>query len=375
MATAFLAIFDETGLPNAAPYYQQFPREPSPRGDMRLSTKVMKRVSNMTLGTLLDQMALIGAGGVAMVVCHGVTTGLLIRVASNGTFAESDALKVIMSAAEVDDLAAKIKAMPARNETELKAKLAAWKKLMTERKIANVAGELTQVEAEKVYRQWFENEAKRVRIKSATLRELIKKMKAVRAKALERVEIRACSAGQNKDTMETLKRFFGCGRLLAPTGTTFFLHPFFIDSVRSWPSIVHWDPVRREREAGNRVRLAGPLSRLHANLLRSSGEKREFLQWGAAFVMKIWELEPFKFAAMGAAGRPLRTVGPRNLEPDWQDVRQFVHQFIMPASTYRQGSFRAAGFWEPSYTPRKGQPKLQWVLPNEPEYLAAIAQT
>ena len=166
-------------------------------------------------------------------------------------------------------------------------------------------------------------------------------------------------------------------RLRPPAGataTTFYLNPFFIDSVSSWPNIVHWDPVRREREAARRVRLAGPLSRLHANVLRSSGEKREFLQSGAAFVMKIWELEPFKFAAMGVrAGRC--AVGRRNLEPDWQDVRQFVHHFIMPASTYRQGPFRAAGFWEPSYTPRQGQPKLQWVLPNEPEYLVTIAPT
>ncbi len=341
---------------------------------MRLSTKIMRRVSNLTLGSLLDQMALIDTGGVAMVVCHGVTTGLLIRVARNGKFAESDALEVIMSSAEVDDLAAKVKAMPAQDEQELKAKLAAWKKLMTERKIANIAGEFTQAEAEKEYRSWFEREAGRLGIKSATLRDLIKKMKSVRAKKLDRVEIRACSAGKNKDTMQTLKRFFGCEHLLAPTATTFFLLPFFIDTVSSWPNIVRWDPVRRERETAGRVRLAGPLSRLSANVLRSTGEKREFLNWGAAFVMKIWELEPFKFGAMGAAGRPLRAVGPRNLEPDWQDVRQFVHHFIMPASTYRQGSFRAAGFWEPEYKPQQGQTKLKWVLPNEAEYVAAIAQ-
>ena len=197
MATAFLAIFDDTGLPTAAPYYQQFPREPSPRGDMRLSTKVMKRVSRITLASLLDQMALIDNGGVAMVVCHGISTGLLIPVAANGKFADVDALKVIMSAAETDDAAAQVQAMPARNDDERKAKVAAWKKLFTERKVANIAGEFTVVEAEKEYRRWFENEAGRLAIKSATLRELIKKMKRVRAKQLNRVEIRACSAGRN----------------------------------------------------------------------------------------------------------------------------------------------------------------------------------
>ena len=113
---------------------------------------------------------------------------------------------------------------------------------------------------------------------------------------------------------------------------------------------------------------------MQPNELRNTGQRREFLKWGAAFVMKIWELELFKYAAMGAAGRPLRQVGPQNLEPDWNDVRQFIHNYVMPASTYRRGPFRAAGFWEPDYKVKKGQKKLKWVLPNEPEYLSAIQE-
>ncbi len=311
MPEDFRAIIDASGLPSAAPYYQAFPREPSPAGAMKVERSKTVALANIHLGAVLDQMARVGTGGVVLLVCHGVSTGLLIPLAPGGGLdATADSLEVIATVGTIHDESKAIRAMPEKTDDEKNAKLAAWREFFRRRKIVEITGEFTLREAAKAFQDWLNNQGKRLLISSAALLALVTKSRAVQAKKLKRVEIRACSAGKNKDTMKVLKAFFGCEALLAPKATTFYLTPIFVDSVANWPSVVHWDPGHLERLRGGR--LPGPLGRLTPENLRAQGKRRFFFGKHAAFTMSIWEIAAFKFAGMGAAGRRLsRGAHPR----------------------------------------------------------------
>lgn len=372
MAAKFRVIIDASGLPEAASYYREFPREPSPAGEMAISMAAMAALTNLTFAGVLDQMATVAGGGTVLLVCHGVSDGFLITLSSSGgKFAQTEALKLIMDTAPIDDEAAEIRKLPQKTDDEKKAKIARWKEFFTRRKVANITGELfTLQEAEATYADWLKGRARLLGIDSAALLALIKKMKAVQARKLKRVEVRACHVGKSKDAMRVFKKFFGCEQFLAPTATTFYLPPVFVDSVSAWPSIVHWDPTHPQRvkelqfRDGGRV-LGREASKEMMTKFVKTGKERVFLTRHSAVVLRICEISAFKFIGIAAAGRPL-TRPQRTLDPDWPYVAGFVGEFIMPRTAYRRGPFRAAGFWEPSVD------GLPWVLPNEPQYLKVI---
>jgi hypothetical protein len=363
----FRVIIDASGLPGAAPYYRQFPREPSPAGELAIKPATIAALPNLHFAAVLDQMAAVDAGGIVLLVCHGTSDGFLVPLSSKGgAFAQTGALEVIFTTGPIDDEAAEIRKMPQKSDDDKKAKLARWKEFFGRRKIVNITGEFTLQEAETAYKGWLANQAKGLGIAADTLLALVKKMRAVQAKRLKRVEVRACHVGKTPASMRVFKKFFGCEQFLAPKATTFYLPPVFVDSVSAWPSIFHWDPAHPQRVREFRwTRGRQVLGRDTIKEFIKSGKERYFLTSHSAFVLRICKIIGFEFIAAGVAGRPLSRP-LRGLDPEWKYVAGFVQEFILPSSTYQRGPFRAAGFWEPDVD------GLPWVLPNEPQYLKVI---
>ncbi len=373
MAAKFRVIIDASGLPEAAPYYREFPREPSPAGELAISMASIAALRNLTFAGVLDQMAAVANGGTVLLVCHGVSDGFLLPLSpSGGKLALIKPLGTILDTAPIDEEAAEIRKLPQKTEDEKKAKIARWKEFFIRRHIVNITGEyFTLQEAEAAYADWLKNRArKELGVDASVLLSLVRKMKAVQARKLERVEVRACHLGSSTTAMGVFKKFFGCGQFLAPKATTFYLSPVFVDSVSCWPRIFHWDPAhpQRVRELDFRDVSEQPnpvVRRERLMKVLSTGKERYFLGENCAVVMRICELSFCRYVAAAVAGRHL-TRPQRTLDPDWTYVAGFVGKFIMPRSAYRRGAFRAAGFWEP------GIDGLPWVLPNEPQYLKVI---
>src|SRR5262249_47659506 len=103
----------------------------------------------------------------------------------------------------------------------------AWAKLLNEITPGSVHGPITASEGEAAYLKWLDAQATAFKMPGrpphARLRRLIGKIRAVRALELERVELRACNIGDNRASMKTVRRFFGCKKLLAPSAETFFV--------------------------------------------------------------------------------------------------------------------------------------------------------
>ena len=73
MATSAVLVIDgrPDGLPHAPGYYETFPQEPSPLGELSFNTKSTTVMgSESSLFTALPLLAKAGSGGVAVLVCH-----------------------------------------------------------------------------------------------------------------------------------------------------------------------------------------------------------------------------------------------------------------------------------------------------------------
>jgi hypothetical protein len=361
---SFRTIIDDSGLPSAAGYYARFPREPSPAGDMKLESKTTVKLKSITLRAVLDEMAKVDSGGTVLIVCHGVSTGLLIPIAANGVDAVTSTLESIEKADDAEKRAAVVRAMPANTDDEKNAKRDAWVKLVTSVAPGSIVGEVTLQQAEGQYNAWFNLEASKMRITPNDLRAVIASLRKVRGQKLSRVEVRACSAGRVESTLKIMKRFFGCKDFLAPSAETFYLPPIFVQSVGDAVFLEHWVPEAKRQvmmpsTPGGRAR---PVS---LRKLTQQGRKRVF---DNKFVLTVWELAPFKYTG-GGAGVRLPKPGPiRGMpDPNWPDVKAFVNKRIMPAASYEKGTFPVAGFWI-------GSGALPFILPNEDEYKKKVVK-
>lgn len=90
------------GLEVAADYYQQFPWEPSPAGDLDLQNANIVKVQKLTFDQLLVELAKTSAGGTVLIVCHAhdesgrvlQSSGLFMPLAAgSGTSANDDAFQ------------------------------------------------------------------------------------------------------------------------------------------------------------------------------------------------------------------------------------------------------------------------------------------
>jgi hypothetical protein len=164
---------DPTLVGAASPYYTMFPVEPTPSASaaswIQTDAKHV-RLKNQTLSELLKLIAdNATAGGNALIVCHGNDRGLHFYVGdtSHDVFLETDALSAIRK---------------------------------------NLEGKETDANTEQI-----------LMLKPGFLKGLKALILKVQALALDRIDVRSCNTGHNKDgSMSALQVFFNCNTFCAP---------------------------------------------------------------------------------------------------------------------------------------------------------------
>ncbi len=403
MTEAFLVIdghpgtppqYDDAGLPHAPAYYAAFPQEPSPFGVLTFApakTTVMR--ANYSLFVALPELAKAGSGGAAVLVCHAYQDGLLLPVAPQGAsvFAVTKTMDTIDSLIEDEATHDRIRAMPQTTDAERKAVTDAWTNFINGLPGGHIDGQFTEAEAEKLYQQWFGQQAISLEFRSAAdLRELLKRVKALRTAKLDRIELRACNIGGNSTTMDRVRKFFGCNRLTAPTVGTFFAvvavgplvvggraggahiptlqagplrHDDFGDAAVSTALTLRTETTRGFLPfSGARVTLGGETDhqRSPSPLFPHTIEPYH----GFRFVLRIEETTAFHYhTAAWAAGSA--TAPP----PDPDIIRQFCALAFKADTSFHATALPHAGLWTPD------KPNQPFVLPLEREYLPLIAQS
>jgi len=393
---------------------------------MTLSPQTTAVLTNTSLEAVLDEMMVAGTGGTVMIVCHAYQQGMLMSlVGGNSAHCDVSGLRLMDKLADVEAKVAEIRRMPEKTEQEQKTKIKKWKELINSVKPETVTGDFTLNEAERKY----QNDILPAFLHPlglpdlATFRRLMTKIQNVRRLRLERIEFRACNLGGDTTTMNFLKGFFGCSKLLAPTVGTFFLGTLSPDALEAAATVLTSDPTgdlwlnpNRGRERGRvlgNARRPGPVPTHTYNggswtdpfedMLRNlppEGSSRGFwrvdiqnvqlpgsgIQGSTGrrtvthFMLAVAIREPSAFHYEGRLVTPLTARGAI----PWADVQQFVNVLIMPNSGYTQGPFPLAGFWTPGphYVKQvfpdeveievMANTALPFVLANEPKYLTYI---
>lgn len=362
------AIIDarSRGLPDAVTYYRTFPREPSPAGDIQIEVNKLVALTSTSLEVLLDAMltAIAAREKELMIVCHafrddpstGAVGGILIPMEPNTrNFAEGQHLEELLRIGPLIARGDAIVAMPETNDAETKAKLKAWEEFLTTNNIVNIQGQFTTAQAKGAYDNWLSGEATKVlRLSSVTvLRKLITKGNQVRSTGFSRLEFRACNVGNSPNALQTLAKYFGAKKVLAPKVHTFFLSPL------------------APRQLGPHLLAssftdnpAGPFGGRTAERLKKfksgAGETSfPFVLclhlvcscWMLHFVLRIWEVERPNFQWVCASDSPIAT--------QW-----FLNLRVMPGASFGGGSFPLAGLWT---LPTKGATN-PFSLPNDSGY-------
>lgn len=165
---AATALIDANGQPDADSFYTSFNMEPVlPSGTITIASRHLLYGINVT--ELLEQLVkVVKAGQEVLLVCHGTKAGPSIPFEKDSDVKlQQNALKVLFGYEE-----GKVKADDAATRLMLRSTIALY--------------------------------------------ELVKQVKAVRDLKLNRLELRACEIGGDKETLKLLKRFFGCSSICAP---------------------------------------------------------------------------------------------------------------------------------------------------------------
>lgn len=343
------AIIDASGLPQAVSYYRMFPREPARSSEDDMTIDRIIPVHHITLEAVLDQMLAAKAEREVLIVAHGEARGLIMHLtAKRSVSALKEALDLVSRVGAALARRAAIRAQSATDQAS------SWGALAEELKPGSVQGAFTVHEAEAWFGRWLADQAALVTTGGAhDLEHLIHKMNAVREARFERVEVRACKLGD--EALESLCKFFGAGRVCAPSVGTFYVwvHPLIARPA----TLARWEHVyggpARSPVYG---RGAGPTARQYDVYVPGRRNPLDGLIVPDAFDMRVWETSrhPHRYASQAAAG-------------SWSYVKAWVDENIMPLSRYQRGSFVLAGMW---IFGRGSQP---FAAPLDREYREVLA--
>lgn len=404
------------GLPHAPAYYEAFPAEQSPLGEISLSKSKTLPMMNSSLDVALDGMLRAGPGAVVVLVCHAYSGGMLLPIASGGksAFAVKDNLAVIDKVIKAETEVASIRRLPSTTPQEKQTVLDRWGKLLNDLQPGAVQGQFTVQEAQAFYGKWLDMVARTLEFPNrSALLSLTGKVLRVRDLKLSRLELRACNIGNNADTMDAVRKFFGAEHQTAPTVGTFYmgLLPVSTMAVRASHRRNHSllgsgtvarggtmaagrtpGPVGRAQGIEIIVKDGKPtlvLSTIPADVdivseqeLEAQTEhttrgffKRSFMYFVRPFMgvhvsafhmfaLTIDQISAFHyqgFASVFSTGD--------GITPDWGKVREFVQGWILPAAMYDHGPFPVAGLWTPEVQ------DVPFVLPYETLYVRLMAQS
>ena len=258
-------------------------------------------------------------------------------------------LRIVMTAEAKIRRAKAIRGLPAAK------RLAAWTKFINELAPGKIKGAFTVQQADDWFeKQWLPAQARRVRVCTAKLKELVRKMNSVRGARFRRIEVRACNMGADRTTLKTVREFFGAARVLAPNVGTFYVlvRPFV---PRKPQALQRW-----LRQYGGRAKggvyagRQGPATRSFDVYIAARHSMQAFLI-PKGFHLRVWEISqtPHRYQARAAAA-------------EWSHVKAWVDHNIMPLSSYRRGAFYLAGMWT------FGKGRLPYAVPSEREYRGRI---
>jgi hypothetical protein len=361
---------------------------------MDLAKAVIVEVPNATLDVVLHEMAQTKPGGIVLLVCHAWNEGLLMPVAAGSRLTSGKAAIARLSDVSAAERKARtIRAMPSKTSPEIKAKTKAWVRLSDEVAAGTIRGEVTFREVERLYEDWLDEVAKNelflVGNPRAVLKRLVERMEKVQSMRLERVELRACNIGAFTSSMKKTKELFGCGKLLAPTVGTFYLKDVPITNLKGFDR-----RYIRQHRVGN-FRPPGPIGSSFKDpedylldVIKKNPSARIFWDYEFGYIppanphpapnkydsgtsttkmkrvvaMIVEEVKEFYFRGSGATWNETKAHNPQ-----WEDARQFVRDYIMRDSKYNKGSLKLSGFWTP------GEPD-PWLLPIDAAYKDHIRQ-
>lgn len=393
------------GLEVAADYYQQFPWEPSPAGDLDLQNANIVKVQKLTFDQLLVELAKTSAGGTVLIVCHAhdesgrvlQSSGLFMPLAAgSGTSANDDAFQRLKETGAANNRAKKIRDMPSKTDQEKKAKSDAWISLITDFSLGFPPDNSTLPHLDQLFETGFDKVARNELQLSGgarALRSILDHVEKVQALKIDRIEFRACKIGKDTTTLGHLKDLFGCSKLLAPIARTFYINHMPVNTLDEFNTL-----FRQDHRKGN-FRSPGPTGVQLTNsddyttavpndwrtemLLRNTKTR---LFWdveygyirpkdprhdsgtttiklkGPVLGMVVEEVAPSRYRAYAASWHQRSAH-----KPLWDDASTFVHQYIMKTATYTAGDPMIAGLW----TPDDDTP---WFLPVESDYVDRIKQ-
>jgi len=394
------------GLGIAADYYQQFPWEPSPAGDLDLANAKIVKVDPMTFDHLLVELAKSPPGGTVLIVCHAhdesgsvlQSSGLFMLLApGSGVFAIDDAFQILKEAGDANRRAKTIRDMPSKTDEEKKAKSDAWIGLATDFRLGFPPDNATLAQLDQFFEKGLETVA-RQELKLAggakSLKSMLDHVEKVQALKLDRVEFRACKIGKDKTTLGHLKDLFGCSKLLAPAARTFYIGHMPVNTIDDFNSLFRRDHrsghFRAPGSTGNpstnpddyttaipndwqtEMLLRNPKTRLFWDVEyghippkdpRHDSGTTTIKMKGPVMGMVVEEIRPSWYRGYAAAWH-----ATAKHKPAWADASTFVHQYIMKNAKYSSGDPMVAGFWTPDDV------ELPWILPVESDYVDHINQ-
>ena len=384
------------GLGEAAEYYKQFPWEPSPAGDLDLQNAKIVKLEKATLDLVLGEMAKAPAGGKVLIVCHAHDEGkglLMPLAAGAGMSAQQEAMDRLLEAGVAARRATTIRAMPTKTDQEKKAKSEQWIGLATDFRLGFPPDGATVAQLEQFFETGLRGFAQRelhLAGGATDLKRMLAHVEKVQSLKLERVEFRACKIGGDEDTLKTLKKLFGCGKLLAPTARTFYIRGLPVDTLERFDKLyIREHPVGKLRPpgpAGKSFKDAGdfvidvirknPATRIfwdvefgyipsanpHPAPYKFDGGTTTIKLKGRVLAMLVEEIAPSWYRGSAATWHETK-----RSRPEWDDAGKFVEEYMMHQSRYKSGSLMVSGFWTPGE-------EVPWLLPREPDYVDHVKQ-
>ncbi len=241
--TTILVESDQKKIDEWTDYIKQYDRETCKTAALDLAGLGTPRVaSGETLEEVLNFMGQ-AAGGIALIYAHANASGLIMRITANANSAQSKFIRGISRAWRAIDEIIKLRSgkWPAPGQPgqpEFLIDLPRAKELFRtlqgelgkfdggfDKRLDDPTTVTNRDQADAWFDKWMGLMGKACLapgLGETDLRRVCRAMQKVRDARFERVEIRACNIGKDKENLNALKEFFGAGMVAAPKATMFF---------------------------------------------------------------------------------------------------------------------------------------------------------
>jgi hypothetical protein len=213
-------LVDKTVL-NAEVYFKTYGREPSPAGDITVSSSDLSALDDIDLKTVLTEMKTLGGKGELLVVTHSNPDGLKMPLVAGGKSAGAG-LKVMGTILQISSGISQREAIRSLSGNKKFKAWQSWFKTFDPGVKLDDSAETNpdwESFAESQFDSWHDRQGKQI-LKlpnpKQDLADLISLVDAVRKAGFARLEFRACRIGTDKDSLKTVANFFNAKKVVAP---------------------------------------------------------------------------------------------------------------------------------------------------------------